>query len=44
MPIYTNNYGRKILERESEIRRISRYKQGEQDYEGKNPGCDKEWF
>jgi hypothetical protein len=41
--LYQQTFGRKLLERESEIRRIPQYKQREQDYEGKDSGCDKEW-
>jgi hypothetical protein len=33
--LYQQIIGRKLLERESEIRRIPQYKQREQDYEGK---------
>jgi hypothetical protein len=41
--LYQQIVGRKILERESEIRRISWYKEREQNYEGEDPGCYKEW-
>jgi hypothetical protein len=34
--LYEQTYGRKTLGRESEIRRISWYKEREQDYEGKD--------
>jgi hypothetical protein len=40
--LYQQTYERKVLGIESEIRRISRYKEGEQDYERKNSGCYKE--
>jgi hypothetical protein len=41
--LYEQTYGRKILERKSEIRKISQYKEREQDYEGKDTRCYKEW-
>jgi hypothetical protein len=40
--IYQQTFGRKLLEKKSEIRRISWYKQKEQDYEGEDSGCYKE--
>jgi hypothetical protein len=36
--------GRKILGRESEIRRISPYKKREQDNEGEDKGSSEEWY
>jgi hypothetical protein len=40
--LYQQTYDRKVLKRESEIRRISWYKEREQDYEGEDSGCYKE--
>jgi predicted transcriptional regulator len=40
--LYQQTFGRKVLGRESEIRRISQYKEREQNYEGQNPRCYKE--
>jgi hypothetical protein len=39
--IHEPRRGGKILERESEVRGISRYKEGEQNYGSENKGCNK---